>query len=185
MLWLTWSTFTQTVQAQQRAERVVAIARLEQSRVVLAKRLADHRGKKYKVIEDALAFVGDVHDVGSFVRPETLYENEITGCQSGKNLEGHEEKQPSMFVQVFLSSFTAAKRSIRLVGFQGILGNAAIFAASMLAFLQLNRVAFNGGTALTQDQAFYRRRNESDFMLLDKSSKGNRLKHLDVLSARG
>ncbi|XP_074584827.1 plastid division protein PDV1-like [Curcuma longa] len=177
--------FFHTVQAQQRAERVVAIARLKQSRVVLAKRLADHRGKKYKVIEDALAFVGDVHDVGSFVRPETLYENEITGCQSGKNLEGHEEKQPSMFVQVFLSSFTAAKRSIRLVGFQGILGNAAIFAASMLAFLQLNRVAFNGGTALTQDQAFYRRRNESDFMLLDKSSKGNRLKHLDVLSARG
>ncbi|XP_074568556.1 plastid division protein PDV1-like isoform X2 [Curcuma longa] len=96
--------FFHIVQSQQRAERDAAITRLEQSRVILAMRLADYRGKKYKVIEDALAFVGDGHGVGQFVRPES---------QLGENLEGH-EKKPSMFMQVFLSSLTAAERSIRL-----------------------------------------------------------------------
>ncbi|GKD97479.1 plastid division protein PDV1 [Tanacetum coccineum] len=51
------STGQLTVQTQQRAERDVAIARLEQSRIVLALRLADHHGKKYKVIKEARAFV--------------------------------------------------------------------------------------------------------------------------------
>ncbi|GJY15092.1 plastid division protein PDV1 [Tanacetum coccineum] len=53
------STGHLTVQTQQRAERDVAIARLKQSRIVLALRLADHHGKKYKVIEEARAFVGE------------------------------------------------------------------------------------------------------------------------------
>ena len=43
----------QIVQTQQRAERDAAIARLEQSRIVLALRLVDHHGKKYKVFEEA------------------------------------------------------------------------------------------------------------------------------------
>ncbi|XP_042433986.1 plastid division protein PDV1-like isoform X3 [Zingiber officinale] len=97
--------FFHIVQSQQRAERDAAITRLEQSRVILAMRLADHRGKRYKVIEDALAFVGDVHDMGQFLRPES---------QLGENLEGR-EKKPSMFMQAFLSSFAAAERSIRLL----------------------------------------------------------------------
>jgi hypothetical protein len=52
----------QTVQSQQRAEQDTAIARLEQSRAVLATRLAEHQGKKYKVINEALEFVGEVGD---------------------------------------------------------------------------------------------------------------------------
>ncbi|KAG6531512.1 hypothetical protein ZIOFF_005326 [Zingiber officinale] len=168
-------TFNQIVQSQQRAERDAAITRLEQSRVILAMRLADHRGKRYKVIEDALAFVGDVHDMGQFLRPES---------QLGENLEGR-EKKPSMFMQAFLSSFTAAERSIRLVGFQGILANAAIFAVSMLAFLQLNQVACKCGNTQTRDPTSYRKRNERKFLLLDKSSTGSQSKHLDVTFARG
>ncbi|XP_042433970.1 plastid division protein PDV1-like isoform X1 [Zingiber officinale] len=167
--------FFHIVQSQQRAERDAAITRLEQSRVILAMRLADHRGKRYKVIEDALAFVGDVHDMGQFLRPES---------QLGENLEGR-EKKPSMFMQAFLSSFAAAERSIRLVGFQGILANAAIFAVSMLAFLQLNQVACNGGNTQTRDPTSYRKRNERKCLLLDKSSTGSQSKHLDVTFARG
>ena len=60
----------QTVQTQQRAERDAAIARLEQSRIVLALRLADHHGKKYKVIEEARAFVGEVQNHGKFTPPD-------------------------------------------------------------------------------------------------------------------
>ncbi|RAL39012.1 hypothetical protein DM860_011498 [Cuscuta australis] len=40
----------------------VALARLGQSRIILVMILADHRGKKYKFIEDAQALVRDVHE---------------------------------------------------------------------------------------------------------------------------
>ncbi|GJS95676.1 2-oxoglutarate dehydrogenase, mitochondrial-like protein [Tanacetum coccineum] len=46
----------------QRVERDAAIAWLEQSRIVLALRLADHHGKNYKVTEEARAFVGEVQN---------------------------------------------------------------------------------------------------------------------------
>ncbi|URE45426.1 hypothetical protein MUK42_01745 [Musa troglodytarum] len=177
--------FFHTVQSQQRAERDAAIARLEQSRIILAMRLAEHRGKKYKVIEEALAFVGDVHNMGRFVTPETLYENEMTRSQSGKNLEDHECKGPSMLMQMFISSFAVAKRSLGLVSVQGILGNAAMFTVSMLALVHLNQVAFKGEAAPARDQAFYRRRNGVRFSRMDDSSHGGQLKRLDVLSARG
>ncbi|URE45984.1 hypothetical protein MUK42_25021 [Musa troglodytarum] len=157
---------------------------LEQSRIILAMRLAEHRGKKYKVIEEALAFVGDVHNMGRFVTPETLYENEMTRSQSGKNLEDHECKGPSMLMQMFISSFAVAKRSLGLVSVQGILGNAAMFTVSMLALVHLNQVAFKGEAA-PRDQAFYRRRNGVRFSRMDDSSHGGQLKRLDVLSARG
>ncbi|URE45429.1 hypothetical protein MUK42_01745, partial [Musa troglodytarum] len=173
--------FFHTVQSQQRAERDAAIARLEQSRIILAMRLAEHRGKKYKVIEEALAFVGDVHNMGRFVTPETLYENEMTRSQSGKNLEDHECKGPSMLMQMFISSFAVAKRSLGLVSVQGILGNAAMFTVSMLALVHLNQVAFKGEAAPARDQAFYRRRNGVRFSRMDDSSHGGQLKRLDVL----
>ncbi|RWW79701.1 hypothetical protein BHE74_00012003 [Ensete ventricosum] len=175
----------QTVQSQQRAERDAAIARLEQSRIILAMRLAEHRGKKYKVIEEALAFVGDVHNMGHFVTPETLYENEMTRSRSGKNLEDHECKGPSMLMQMFVSSFAVAKRSFGLVSVQGLLGNATMFAVSMLALVHLNQVAFKGETAPGRDQTFYRKRNKLRFSRMDNSSHGGQLKRLDVLSARG
>jgi hypothetical protein len=52
----------QTVQLQQRAEPDAAIARLEQSRLVLSKKLAEHQGRKYRVIDETLEFVGEVSD---------------------------------------------------------------------------------------------------------------------------
>ncbi|WOL08300.1 hypothetical protein Cni_G17053 [Canna indica] len=170
--------FFHTVQSQQRAERDAAIARLEQSRIILAMRLADHQGRKYKFIDEAVAFVGDVHDMG-------LYENEITRSHSGKNLEDLEGKKPSMFMQMFMSSFALAKRSLGLVEIRGVLGNAAIFALSMFALLQLNQVAFKGEAAQLQDQTFYRKINERSFSRLDSSSRSNQSKRLEVLSARG
>ncbi|KAL9268176.1 Plastid division protein PDV1-like protein [Drosera capensis] len=64
--------FFHTVQIQQRAERDAALARLEQSRIILALRLSEHHGKRYKVIDEALDFVGDVQDGPCFITPEDL-----------------------------------------------------------------------------------------------------------------
>ncbi|XP_010261652.1 PREDICTED: mavicyanin-like [Nelumbo nucifera] len=44
--------------------------------IVVAMRLAGYHGKKYKVVEEVLAFVNivEVHDVDHFVSPENLFE---------------------------------------------------------------------------------------------------------------
>ncbi|URE25173.1 hypothetical protein MUK42_16726 [Musa troglodytarum] len=175
----------ETEQPQQQAERDAAIARLEQSHIILAMRLADYRGKKYRVIDKALSFVGHVHDLGCCVTPETLYENKITRSQSSKNLEGHEGRNSSMLIQMFVSGFAAAKNSFRLVRIHGVLRNAAVFAVSMLALMQLNQVACSGGTAHSQYQTFYKRNRRRFSWSASASSHSSQLEHLEVVSARG
>ncbi|CAI9274128.1 unnamed protein product [Lactuca saligna] len=113
--------FFHTVQTQQRAERDAAIARLEESRIVLALRLADHHGKNYKVIEEARAFVGQVQN---------------HSC-SYNNIE----KKSNILVNVVISSFNFAKKSLKVDHVGGLFGNAALFAVSMLALLHLHQVA--------------------------------------------
>ncbi|KAJ6687587.1 PLASTID DIVISION PROTEIN PDV2 [Salix koriyanagi] len=127
----------ETVQIHQRAERDAAIARLEQSRIILAVRLAEHHGKKYKVIEEALAFVGDVNDASRFVSPENLYGSPTS--PSGENLVRHEGKGPNMVIKVLLSSFEFAKKSLKVDHMGGILGNAALFTVSVIAMLHLHQ----------------------------------------------
>lgn len=157
--------FFHTVQSQQRAERDAAIARLEQSRIILAMRLADHQGKKYKVIEEALAFVGDARGTGCFVAPENLYEN----------LDDREGKRPGVLMQMLISSFELAKTSIKLERFGGVLGNAALFAVSMLALLQLQQVTFKCDNTKAQQKK----------LSLHDNSRSIQLKNFDVFSARG
>uniref|UniRef100_A0A0E0PYE6 GTD-binding domain-containing protein n=1 Tax=Oryza rufipogon TaxID=4529 RepID=A0A0E0PYE6_ORYRU len=64
--------FLHNIQLRQVAERDAAIARLQQSRILLATRLAEHRWKKHEVIEEALAFVDDALDKSRFVSPEDV-----------------------------------------------------------------------------------------------------------------
>ncbi|GJX10778.1 plastid division protein PDV1 [Tanacetum coccineum] len=123
--------FFTTVQTQQRAEKDAAIARLEQSRIVLALRLADHHGKKYKVIEEARAFVGEVQNHGKFVPPEN-------GYTSAESYNGR--KSSNILVKVVISSFNFAKKSLKVDHLGSVLGNAALFTVSMLALLHLHQV---------------------------------------------
>ncbi|CAL9190918.1 plastid division protein PDV1 [Musa acuminata AAA Group] len=174
--------FFHTVQLQQRAERDAAVAQLEQSRIVLAMRLANHQGKKYKVIEEALAFVGDVHDKGCFITPEALYD--MPRSQSGDNLEDYEERRSSIFLQMVVSSLSLAKRSFRLENISGVFSHAAIFAASMLAFLQLHQISSKSSSPQIPDQLSCKR-SERNTWVLDNSSQNGEINHLDVLSARG
>ncbi|RDX93015.1 Plastid division protein PDV1, partial [Mucuna pruriens] len=116
--------FFHTIQTQQRVERDAAIARLEQSRIVLAMRLAEHRGKNYKVIEEALAFVGDVHDKSCLVAPDILYGQ--PNCSSAENFVTEKAKRSNILINIFVSSFNFVKKSLGLDHMGGIVGNAAL-----------------------------------------------------------
>ncbi|XP_057469310.1 plastid division protein PDV1-like [Actinidia eriantha] len=173
--------FFQTVQMQQRAERDAAIARLEQSRIILAMRLAKHQGKKYGVIEEALAFVGDVHDADLFVSHNNRYGS--APCPSGENFVPHEGKRRSSnFIKVLTCGFDSAKKSLKLNGIGGILGNAALVAISMLALLHLRQVASNDNYFLELPQKEEDQNIRKD---LEGSLSSVHLTHLDVTSARG
>ncbi|KAG6752752.1 hypothetical protein POTOM_042788 [Populus tomentosa] len=175
------SSVMQTVQIHQRAEIDAAIARLEQSRIILAMRLAEHHGKKYKVIEEALAFVGDVHDASHFVSPENLYGSPTS--PSGENLIRREGKKPNTVIKVLLSSFEFAKKSLKLDHVGGLLGNAALFTVSMIAMLHLHQVAHNHHPYKQED--LYSNRNGKKAFGLEGSSSNGSLDHLDVMLAKG
>ncbi|KAJ4955454.1 hypothetical protein NE237_012237 [Protea cynaroides] len=178
--------FFHTIQSQQQTERDAAIARLEQSRIVLAMRLADHRGKKYKVIEEALAFVGEVKNEGHFVSPEHLFGSPRS--QSGDNVGGHEEKKRNIVMQFLASGFTFARKALKLERMGGLLGNAALFTVSMLALMHLHQVSskkkFTVEAPVMQGNSFYRD-GRKNFSQLEGLSSNSREKHLDVLAARG
>ncbi|KAJ6764840.1 PLASTID DIVISION PROTEIN PDV2 [Salix koriyanagi] len=175
------SSVMQTVQIHQQAERDAAIARLEQSRIILAMRLSEHHGKKYKVIEEALAFVGDVHDASHFVSPENLYGSPTSPL--GENLIRREGKRPNTVIKVLLSSFEFAKKSLKLDHAGGLLGNAALFTVSMIAMLHLHQVTHKHHPYKQQDP-FSNRNGKKAFGMEGSSSNGS-LNHLDVMLARG
>lgn len=165
----------QEVQLQQRAERDAAIARVQQSRILLAARLVDHRGKRHGVIEEALGFVDDVLEKSEFVSPEDVY---------GVHSPGEDEKDPgvhgsNMMVRVVSCSFSLAKNVLRLQKIGGTLGNATVFAVSTLAFLQLHQFAFGKQTPVVQFT-----RTDNHFRS-GESRKNSKEKHLEVLLARG
>ncbi|KAL3650536.1 hypothetical protein CASFOL_006939 [Castilleja foliolosa] len=166
--------FLHTVQTQQRAERDSAIARLEQSRIILAMRLAEHQGKKYKVIEEALILIGDVRDASRLVTPENLYG--ATPYPTGDSFVPQNGKNPNALVNFFISSFTFVSKALKLDHTVGIMGNAALFAISMLAFMHLNQVGSKEKYIL---EGFGQGSKK-----VSRSS-GDRLTQLDVMLARG
>lgn len=168
-----------TVQVQQRAERDAAIARLEQSRIVLAMRLAEHQGKKYKVIEEALAFVGDVEEANRFVTPEKLYSSPFG--PSDENLATCEGKRPNILCNILVSSFNFARKSLKLDFLGGVLGNAALVTISMVALLHMHQVTRTEHQQRHEDDFFSNRRVRKTSRLQESSSDD----HLDVLLARG
>ncbi|XP_004308015.1 PREDICTED: plastid division protein PDV1 [Fragaria vesca subsp. vesca] len=173
--------FFHTVQVQQRAERDAAIARLEQSRIVLALRLSEHHGKKYKVIEEALAFVGDVCDANGFVSPESLYVPPVT---PGDNLTNSEGKSSNILMKVLVSSVNFAKKTLKLDNMGGLLGNAALVAVSMIALVHMQQVAVKEHTQLVEDK-IYMNRSARKTSRTEGASSSSRLSNLDVLLARG
>ncbi|CAN1751297.1 Plastid division protein PDV1 [Linum perenne] len=168
--------FFHTVQLQQRAERDAAIARLEQSRIVLSLRLAEHHGKKYNVIEEALAFIGDVHDSARFVSPDNLHTYPPSPGQ--ENLNKLQRKPSNAVVNILTSTFDFAKRSLRLDNVGGVLGNVALFTVSMLALLHLQQVDSSKEDSYKPEHSVYRSTKRA-------SSSDAGLDQLNVMLARG
>ncbi|XP_031503825.1 plastid division protein PDV1-like [Nymphaea colorata] len=170
--------FYHTVQSQQRAERDAAIAQLEQSRLILAMKLADYHGKKYSVIEEALAFVGSVDE--NFVAPEDL-----TRSQMSKNIEVLGSKGSNFLMQIFASSFNLVRRSLKLETVAGLIGNAALIAASMIAVLQLQQLTVKGGYLLDASRIEEDAHLGSTVTQRKVLPREYRVTKLDVLLARG
>ncbi|KAH9646626.1 Plastid division protein PDV1 [Citrus sinensis] len=173
---------TETVQTNQRAEKDAAIARLEQSRIVLAMRLSEHHGKKHKVIEEALAFVGDVQDAARFISPDNLYGSPVS--PSGQNFAAPEGRMCNGLIHALISSFDFAKKTLKLDQVGGILSNAAIVAVSMIALLHLHQAAYKEHPQ-KQDERVYSNRAVRKTTQLESSSPNTQLNQLDVMSARG
>ncbi|ESR35353.1 hypothetical protein CICLE_v10005604mg [Citrus x clementina] len=171
-----------TVQTHQRAEKDAAIARLEQSRIVLAMRLSEHHGKKHKVIEEALAFVGDVQDAARFISPDNLYSSPVS--PSGENFVAPEGRMYNGLIHALVSSFDFAKKTLKLDQVGGILSNAAIVAVSMIALLHLHQAAYKEHPQ-KQDERVFSNRAVRKTPQLESSSPNARLNQLDVMSARG
>ncbi|CAL5364473.1 unnamed protein product [Camellia sinensis] len=173
------------VQMQQRAERDAAIACLEQSRIVLAMRLAEHQGKKHKVIEEALAFVSDVSTAGPFIPPDNLYPS--APYPPGENFVQHEGKRSSNLIKFLINSFNFAKKSLKLDQMGGIFSNAALVAISMLALLHLQQGAREVKYVLDlpqkQEDIIYSR-NARQVSWREGSSSSDHLTHMDVMLAR-
>lgn len=176
--------FFHTVQLQQRAERDAAIARLEQSRIVLAMRLADHQGQRYKVIDEALAFVGDVHNAGQFISPEQLFETPRS--QFGDNSKG---QNGSILMQVLASSFTFLRRSLKVDQIGSVLGQSALVAVSIVALLHLQQLSSRSNFVVdvphVQDGLYYSKRSVQRSSEGETTSTSGFDRHLDVFAARG
>ncbi|KAG2333059.1 hypothetical protein Bca4012_017284 [Brassica carinata] len=168
--------FFHTIHTQQRTERDVAVARLEQSRILLAMRLAQHHGKSYRVLDEALAFVGSIKSDTRFVSPDQLYNS--TPNVTGENSAPCDGNKPNFVISAFASAFGFAKKAFGFNHVRGVLGNATIFAISMVAMLHLHQVATSEHHHLRkkEDRGTYRREMSSSDISLDQ---------LDVMMARG
>jgi hypothetical protein len=174
--------FFHTIHTQQRTERDVAVARLEQSRRLLAMRLAEHHGKSYGVLEEALAFVGNIKSATHFVSPDQLYNSSSnpTGADPTTPSDG---KKPNFLINAFACTFGFAKRALGVNHVRGVLGNAAIFAISMVAMLHLHQVATSEHHVQRKEDGFYRKSRKPYGR--EMSSSDISLDHLDVMMARG
>lgn len=138
-------------------------------------RLAEHRGKKYKVIEEALAFVGDVHDAGCLVSPEVYGQPK---CSAEK------EKRSNILINVFISSFNFVKKSLGLDHMGAVVGNAALLAVSMIALFHLQQVT-NHEHPYGEENRVHSNRTMRRTTKLEGSSSSTHSSNLDVLLARG
>ncbi|KAL8148379.1 plastid division protein PDV1-like isoform X1 [Apium graveolens] len=177
--------FVHSVQIQQLAERSVAIARLEQRRIVLALRLGEHQGKNYEVIDEARAFVGAVHDATNFASPVNVCGS--AACPSGENCQPQDVKKSNVVVRVLIYGLNFAKKTIRVNRFNGILGNSALVSVTMLALLHMQKVSSRNTyiSHLPQKQEDNIIGKNVTKISRPGRTSSNAFAHMDVLLARG
>ncbi|KAH9298273.1 hypothetical protein KI387_029955, partial [Taxus chinensis] len=123
-----------TLQLQQRAERDAALMHLEESRLMLLKRLKEHRGRDLIVIKEALDFASD----GDEVEDAHFNSNE----KKCNDTAEHEKKWHGGGLAYFLDIVVQfVKNSDNLHAMSGTLAKVALVAVGMLAIFQLQQTS--------------------------------------------
>lgn len=129
--------------------------------------------------------MGAVHDATNFASPDNVCGS--AACPSGENCLPQDVKESNVVVRVLISGLNFAKKTIRFNRFNGILGNAALVAVSMLALLHLQKVSSRNTyvSHLPQKQEdIIIGKNVTKVSRPGRTS-SNALAHMDVLLARG
>jgi hypothetical protein len=170
-------TVFQAVQSQQQADRDFALARLEQSRIMLAIRLKEHHGKNHEVIDEASDFVRNVYqDVWpslSATKPEKC-------ADSSSNTA----KDPNFFARMVSSSLAITGSSFNLKSLGGALGNSAALALGIVTVLQLRWLASGAHSPGVGNYSYRRISEKNSSSRLGTSPSGSRMARLDVSLAR-
>ncbi|KAG8045740.1 hypothetical protein GUJ93_ZPchr0008g12369 [Zizania palustris] len=169
------------VQSQQQADRDISLARLEQSRIMLAIRLNGHHGGNHKIIDEALDFVNNVyHGVWSSLsvnKPEKVIGHSGAECnndrQKGSNFMGH----------MIASSLGLARNSFNIKSFGALLGHSAVLAIGMITLVQLHWLP-SGEQCPSVGKYRYKMISQDNSSDLE-TSMCTRMNHLDVFLAKG
>uniref|UniRef100_A0A453EGQ8 Uncharacterized protein n=1 Tax=Aegilops tauschii subsp. strangulata TaxID=200361 RepID=A0A453EGQ8_AEGTS len=174
-----YSMFLQAVCSQQQAERDIALARLQQSHIMLTIRLKEHHGNNHKVIDEALDFVHNVyHDFWYFL---SVNNPEKSRGHSGVNSTKKTEDGSNFLGWMVSSSLDVVRNSFNMKNIGGFLGNSAVFAVGMITMLQLHLLS-SGEQSSSCGKYSYRRINRDDS---SRSLAGRgRMSHLDVFLAK-
>ncbi|KAL6874696.1 hypothetical protein ACP4OV_013361 [Aristida adscensionis] len=165
------------VQSQQEAERDIVVARLEQSRIMLAIRLKEHHGKNHKVIDEASDFV---HNVYQDVWP-SLSEKRPQKCESSDNMI----KDSNFLGRMVASTLALARNNLSIEKLGGLLGgHTAVLAIGVMSLLQLRRFG-SGGQDPVAGNYNYRRVNQGNSSRLGASPLSSSMSPLDVSLAKG
>uniref|UniRef100_A0A0E0JFS9 Plastid division protein PDV1 n=1 Tax=Oryza punctata TaxID=4537 RepID=A0A0E0JFS9_ORYPU len=164
------------VQSQQQADRDISLARLEQSRIMLAIRLNGHRGVNKKIIDEALEFVRNVCQGAwpslSVNKPEKL------GSHSGAD-----SKNANFLGQMVASSFALARNSFSIKTLGGLLGHTGVLAIGMITLLQLHWLS-SGQQSPSACRYSYKMISQENSSQLE-TALDTRISDLDVFLARG
>ncbi|CAL4952465.1 unnamed protein product [Urochloa decumbens] len=169
------------VQSQQQAERDFALARLEQSRIMLAIRLKEHHGKNHEVIDEASDFVRNVYqDVWPSLSVNKPNKPEKCADSSNDMVKG-----PNFFARMVSSSLAIAGSSFSIKNLGGALGNGAAFTIGIVTLLQLSRLA--SGSHIPAVGNYPCRRIDVKNPSQQGTSRGgsSTMAHLDVSLAKG
>uniref|UniRef100_A0A0A8XPU6 Plastid division protein PDV1 n=1 Tax=Arundo donax TaxID=35708 RepID=A0A0A8XPU6_ARUDO len=165
------------VQSQQQVERDIALARLEQSRIMLAIRLKEHHGENREVIDEASDFVHNVyHDVWP-----SLSVNMPEKCADSSN---NMVKCSNFFGRMVASSLALTGNSFNIKNFDGLLRNSAVLAIGVISLLQLHWLA-SGEQRPAVGKYSYKTVNQDSSSRLGTSPRSIADNHLDVSLAKG
>nr|CAB3471672.1 unnamed protein product [Digitaria exilis] len=165
------------VQSQQQAERDFALARLEQSRIMLAIRLKEHHGNNQEIIDEASDFLRNVYQD---VWP-SLSVNKAEKCADSAS---DMVKGPNFFVRMISSSLAIAGSTFSVKNLGSVLGNTAAFAIGVCTLVQLSRLASGAHSPAAGNYPF-KRINEKNSSRFETSRGGSTVAHLDVSLAKG